>query len=218
MAYAANFQTLHLKLSRKIFDSVAAIQTDGVKVSAAQRSDYLNRANKFIQLFFMGYDKTPTKSITQDYLSGLVKANMFTFSTDGTSLQSDVSFILSAEYYVDATHRYVLPWVEASASFEMLDKRKPYTKNAYLLLGGKIYGFYNNAWLAAGTGYYYYIATDQSAATDGATDININSIWYDTLVDLAATYYFEDKGDLAFAEANKRRTELVLAVISGANS
>lgn len=217
MAYATNFQTLHLKLSRKIQDPVSSIATDGQKVSAALRSDYLNRANKYLQLFFMGYDKDPVRTLTQKYLSGIVKAQSFTFATAGTALASDFSFELACEYYVSASSRYTLPWIEPSANFDMLEQRKPFTKDAYTILGGRIYGYYNNALLTTGTGYYYYVATDQSSEADAATDININAIWYDTLVDLAASYWFEDKGDLAFSEANKRRTELVLAVISGAN-
>ena len=215
---SANFDALHLKLSRKIFDPVAAAATDGSEVTSALRTDYLNRANKFIQFFLYGFDKDPTRKLTQKLLSGLVSTQSITFAVGGDAVASDFSYALSCYYYTGATSLTIHPLMEVRPDQFVPAFRNAFIKDTFTIYGGSLYGMYNQSALTSGSGILYYIANDQRASSGDTSDIAIDAIWYESLVDLAATYHFEDKGKLDFAAAQEKRTQLVLAIINAAGS
>ena len=200
---SANFDSLHLKLSRKIFDPVAAAATDGVKVSSLLRTDYLNRANRFIQRLVWVTGKAG------DFLGGLITSVEITFSSSGVSVASDYSFPVALRKALSHPFVYRPPSQKAALD----GNYDPNEKTVFTVMGGKVYAYENGAILTSGTGYFFYLKSDQRASSGDSEDIAIDSLWYDTLVDIASSYYFEDRGEVKFAEADKQRELWVLSIV-----
>ena len=82
--------------------------------------------------------------------------------------------------------------------------------NAFAILGSTIYGFSGGAAIANGaTGTLYYIKTDARASNGDTNDITIDGIWFETVVNIAAAIYFEEKGDIDAAQGYLRRMGMV---------
>jgi hypothetical protein len=189
------FDGLHLKLARVIADPVASATSDGLQATSALRTDYLNRASLDIQNFFRVGDKTPDRSLTIQALQGLVKVQSVTaFVNTGFSVATDFSFGLWVDTSTPVRLYYTSP-----DHFTRIqgDPVKNY-ENCCTVYGNKLYGISGsktNAVLNAGTGSFYYISTDQRTQANDSTDIAIDSLWYTTLTDLAASYFFTDTGN-----------------------
>jgi len=93
----ARHENNHLKLSRKIDDPVAAIATNGSEVTASLRNDYLNEANKYIQLSVLamsGGNWVDRRDLVARYIPGLVTEATITWSSGSASLPSDYRYWL----------------------------------------------------------------------------------------------------------------------------
>ena len=203
------FDALHVKLARKLFDPVATASTDGAKVSSLLRTDYLNRANRFIQTTLLLVDKSG-KLIGQ-YLPGLVKTQTITWSSSGFTLPTDYTHWISCEH-IPADHVKLL-FRDPSRKIELDSGFNINDQNIFTIFGGKTYGYYNGSVLSGGTGTLYYLSSDQRSSAGDSADISIDSMWYDCLVDLAASFHFSDRGELSLEAGNIQRTKLVLQMI-----
>jgi hypothetical protein len=201
------FDELHLKLSRKVYDPVASASTDGSELTSALRTDYLNRASKFIQSLLW----TTKRDFVELYLSGLVKTQAFTFSSSGVAIASDFSFWLAAQK--DSPIRKLM-WIEPSRKIELDMAVNPSLTNVFTILAGKIYAYQQGVVLSSGAGTLYYVQNDQRTQAGDTSDISIDPLWYEVLIDLAASYHFSDKGKLDFEQASIQRTAMVLKNIS----
>jgi len=202
-----NFDNLHLYLSRKMQDPVAAAGTDGGVFTSAERTDYLNRANKFIQLVV--YEKG--RDFVDRFLPGLVKTQAITWASVGTSLETDYSQHLSCQYTL--TIPVLLRWVPPSRKIILDNDQNRNIDAAYTILASKIYGYYNYAQLTSGSGVLYYLSNDTRASNGDTNDISIDALWYDTLVDLAASFAHADRGNQQFSDMNAQRIKMVLAIL-----
>jgi hypothetical protein len=204
---SANHDANHLKLSRKIGDAVAAAATNGTVVTSAQRNDYLNRANTMIQLFFK------RRGDAENHLGELVGVADITFSS--AALPSDYSFDLRL-YKIDASlarKNIICHWVAPSVIPMVLNREAQDYKNCYTIRGTTVETYIDFLLLSSGTGKFYYIKNDQRASAGDSADILVSSLWYDTIVDIAALYFFLDKGQIEFQKAEERMRELILAVV-----
>ena len=198
------FDNLHLYLSRKIQDPVSAAGDSGT-ASTSDRTDYLNRANRFIQTVLWTKDLGPDFPIISKYLQGLIGASSFTFSTSGTAIPSDYSYPL----WVDGTQR--LFFKEPSWWSRVLSDDARMYHSMFTVFTNKVYATYGGAALSSGTGVLYYVKSDQRASNGDSADIGIDSIWYDVLVALAASFYFQDRGNTQFVVQDPAK--LVLSVV-----
>ena len=207
---SANFDELHLRLARKIFDypSTAVPPGTGVKVSAALRTDYLNRANKQIQ--FMVW--TAGKAKVNEYLRGLVKTAPVTMASGSGILPVDFSFRLS--FQKASGKRF--DWVEPERKADLDINANPNQTSAYTILGNLIYAYEDGAAIADGDHVLYYIGSDQRSHADDDDDIAIDALWYEVLVDLAAAYHFEDRMEFEMANAQLSRVRIFTQSILGA--
>jgi hypothetical protein len=210
------FDALHLKLSRKLTDPVAAAATDGGEVSSALRTDYLNRANKFIQMLLW----TTKPDLFETYLQGLIATSSITFASAGAALPSDFSYAITLQQ--DSPVRK-LKWFEPSRKIELdmatvSANSNPFFSNCFTILGNKIYAYQAGTILSSGTGTFYYIKNDQRASSGDSSDIMIDAIWHETLVDLAASYHYSDKKEITLQKASEDRATLVLGVIGKQNA
>ena len=205
----ANFDDLSVKLSRKLFDPVAASTTNGAKITAALRTDYLNRANSFIQTTLLASIKGGDYTVVGQWLAGLIKVQSVTWASGGTTVATDYVHWISVEH-VPTTGRVRLLWRDPSRKMELDQAFNPNDKNCFTILGGKIYGYFGGAQLTTGTGNLYYLFNDTGAT--GAA-ILLDPIWHETLIDLAASFHFGDKGDLPFVQANTQRAAMVMSVL-----
>lgn len=201
---SANFDSLHLYLSRKLQDAVGAAGTDGDVYTSAVRTDYLNRANHFIQLIVWKQGR----DFVDRFLSGLVKTQSITFASGGTSLNSDYQQHLSCAYGT-----YLLTWVEPSRKILLDNDQNRNLDRAYTIMGGKVYGYYNFAQLTTGTGTLYYMQNDTRASNGDSSDISIDALWYDTLVDIASSFAHDDRGNSDLAKADAQRVQMVMSVL-----
>ena len=203
------FDALHLKLSRKILDPVAAAATDGGEVTQALRTDYLNRANKFIQMYMW----LNRRSLVDVYLQGLIKSQAIAaFQTAGVAVATDYSYWLTLKANSPAQ---IFEWMEPARTFILDMNANPNLANVFTIYGGKIFAYQSGAVLNTGAGTLFYIGNDQRASNGDTADIAIDPIWYEPIVDIAASYHFEDKGALDFAQANLKRASIILAAIGG---
>jgi hypothetical protein len=201
----ANFDDIHMKLARKLFDPVATSATNGVKVTALLRTDYLNRANSFIQTTLLASIKNGDYSVIGQWLAGLVKVQTPTWASGGTTVATDYV------HWISCVHSGTrLLWRDPSRKLELDNAFNPSDKNCFTIFGGKIYAYYNAAQLTTGTGSLYYLFNDTGAT--GAA-ILLDPVWHETLIDLAASFYFSDKGDLPFVQANTQRAAMVMSVL-----
>ena len=205
------FDGLHLKLARKLVDPVAAAGTDGQEVTQALRTDYLNRANKFIQMLLW----TNKPGLFETYLQGLIASSTISFSSSGAALPADYSYYVSLQQNSPVRK---LKWFEPSRKIELdmavvSGASNPFYSNCFTILGNKIYAYQSGAILNTGTGTFYYIKNDQRANNGDTNDISIDPIWYETLVDLAASYHYSDKKEISLQKASEDRATLVLGVI-----
>jgi hypothetical protein len=205
---SANHDNNHILLSRKIGDPVAAAATSGKGVTSALRNDYLNRANKQIQLFFKN------RPDREDWLSGLVTVLNVTFGT--TTIPSNYSYDLRA-YKDDADSilrkNIILHRVEPSMIPMVINREAQDFKNCYTIRGTSIIAYSNFTALSSGSGSLYYIKNDYRASAGDTADIGINAIWYETVVDVAALYHYIDKGEIEFQKAEERMKDLIMAVV-----
>jgi len=193
----------HLKLSRKIFDSVGSAATDGV-VTSALRNDYLNRANTFVQLFFRN------RPDAENYLTGLVGVHTIS-DWSVAALPTDYSFHLRRATKNGTVDRrdIILPFVEPSIIPMVINRESQDYKNCFTVRGTSLYGYEDFSLIASGTGELYYIRNDQRTSAGDSSDILIDFMWHDALVDIAALYHFLDKGEIEFQKAEERMRELI---------
>lgn len=206
---SANHDANHLRLSRIIDDPVTVASTDGNEVTSLLRNDYLNKANRFIQLTLLslGGDHN-RKDIVERFIPGLKKLQSFTWASGGTALASDYQFWL--ECY-DTTTPTILTWHPSKQ--ELDTDVNPNIGNAFTILAGSIYGYISGVQLTSGaTGRLYYIQNDQRASAADSADIAIDSMWFDPLVDLAASFYYEDKGEQS---SHLQRLQIILGSLKG---
>lgn len=188
------FDALHLKLARLVDDPVAAAATNGSELTSALRTEYLNRANKYIQsvIWPMG------RQVVEKYLRGLVAVSGTAFSSGTRTLPTDYSYWLALYKYGTYDHAM---WVDPSqVTAGLLANRNPDITVAFTIYGGSIYAYDLAVAISDAAHAFWYVKNDQMTSSGNATDISIDSIWYDTLVDLAAAYHFAEKGDAPKAE------------------
>lgn len=204
-----NFDGLHLYLSRKVQDPVAAAATDGSVLSSAMRTDYLNRANNFIQMVV----QQAGREYVNRFLNGLVKTQAIVWAAAGTSLATDYKQYLSCQYTPSVGNPVLLRFVGPSWKIVLDNDQNRNYDAAYTILDGKIYGYYNFSQLATGNGVLYYMRSDSRASNGDTLDIAIDSLWYDTIVDLAASFAHEDRGNVDFAQMNSKRISMVMNIL-----
>jgi hypothetical protein len=198
----------HLRLSRKIADPVAAAATDGSEVSSALRNDYLNKASNFIQLYF----KT-NRLLAQLWIPGLIDSASVTFSSSGASTPSDYSYWISLKRGTNSVGSFTYFPPDKKSFF---DDQLGWNSIAagFTELGGKIYAYQDNIPITSGTGTLIYVKTDVRANAGDTADIAIDKIWHDIIVDIAATYHFEDKTETTHAAQQEKRVAIILGVIN----
>jgi hypothetical protein len=206
---AANFSNLHLYLSRKLQDPVAVATVDGGRYTSDMRTDYLNRGNNFIQLVVW----QAGREYVDRYLNGLVATQAVVWDVAGTTLATDYKQHLSCQYTPTTGNPILLRFVPSSRKILLDNDQNRNFAEAFTILGGKIYGYYNYSQLATGNGVLYYMKSDVRVASTDATDISIDSLWYDTVVDLAASFAHEDQGNGEQASMNQARTKMVLNIL-----
>jgi hypothetical protein len=201
------FNALHLKLARKIFDPVATAATDGQKVTSLLRTDYLNRANKQIQLMIWsaGHDKV------NDYLQGLITLTVVDMLGGVGDLPLDFSFRLA--FQKTAGGRF--EWVEPERWADIENANNPNDTAVWTIIGSEIKAWENGAAITDGLHNFYYIKDDQRVLTTDDNDIAIDSLWHDVLVDLAASFHFEDRGEYQAALNQLSRVKSVVQSIIG---
>jgi hypothetical protein len=204
-----NFDNLHLYLARKLQDPVTLAATDGGPFSSAMRTDYLNRGNNFIQLVVW----QAGREYVDRYLNGLVTTQAVVWDAAGTTLATDYKQHLSCQYTPTTGNPILLRFVPSSRKILLDNDQNRNLAEAYTILGGKIYGYYNYSQLATGNGVLYYMKSDVRASNGDTLDVSIDSLWYDTLVDLAASFAHEDRGNGEQASMNQARTKMVLNIL-----
>jgi hypothetical protein len=206
---AANFSNLHLYLSRKLQDPVSVATADGVVFTSDIRTDYLNRGNNFIQLVVW----QAGREFVDRYLNGLVTTQAIVWDAAGTTLATDYKQHLSCQYTPTTGNPILLRFIPSSRKILLDNDQNRNLAEAYTILGGKIYGYYNYNQLATGNGVLYYMKSDVRTASTDVDDISIDSLWYDTMVDLAASFAHEDRGNGEQATMNQARTKMVLNIL-----
>jgi hypothetical protein len=190
---SANFDALHLRLSRKIDDPVAAAATDGSEVTQALRTDLLNRANRVIQnrvLTMAAGDWTQRRDVVMRYIPGLVTTQSITWASGSATLASDFS------YWVECRDSTAGLMTYHPSKAELDGNLNSNIDAAFAILGTSIYGYDNGSAIGNGaTGTLYYVKTDARASNGDTNDITIDGIWFDMVVDIAALLYHEEKGD-----------------------
>jgi hypothetical protein len=203
------FDALHLYLSRKLQDPVTAASSDGVPFSSLMRTDYLNRANNFIQLLVT----QAGREYVNRFLPGLITTQAVVWVTGGTSLATDYKQFLSCQYTPSTGNPVLLRYVGPSWKIVLDNDQNRNYDAAFTILDGKIYGYYNFAQLITGNGVLYYLKTDYRTSSGDTLDISIDPMWWDTLVDLAASFALEDRGNSDFAQMNTKRTAMVTSLM-----
>jgi hypothetical protein len=150
---AANFSNLHIYLSRKVQDPVTVATADGGVFTSTDRTDYLNRANNFIQLVTW----QSGRDYVDRYLNGLVSSQAIVWAAGGTALASDYKQHLSCQYTPTTGNPVLLRYVPASRKVLLDNDQNKNFDAAYTILAGEIYGYYNFAQLATGNGTLYYM-------------------------------------------------------------
>jgi len=204
-----NFDSLHLYLSRKLQDPVSAAGTDGGPFSSAMRTDYLNRANNFIQLAVLN---AGLEAVNR-FIPSLVSTQAIVWASAGTTLATDYKKNLSCQYTPTTGNPVLLKYVGPSWKIVLDNDQNRNYDAAYTILDGKIYGYYNFSQLATGNGTLYYLKSDNRASSGDSEDISIDELWWDTLVDLAASFAHEDRGNVDFAQMNTKRVQMVMSVM-----
>ena len=205
------YDSLHLKLSRKLTDPVSVATADGGEVSSALRTDYLNRANRFIQMLLW----TSKPDQIETYLQGLIGTAPVTFSASGVALPADYSYYLSLQANSPVRK---LKWFEPSRRTELdmattPSANNPYYSNCFTIMGNLIYAYQQGTILSSGSGTLYYIKNDQRLAANDTLDISIDPIWHETLIDLAASFHYGDKKESTLEKMNSDRASMVLGVL-----
>lgn len=210
---SSNHDNNHILLSRKIGDPVASAGTNGNVVTSALRNDYLNRANKFIQMFFRG------RPDVEVWLQGLIGTGTVTaFSSSGFSISgiTDYSYFLTCtKDGATSTKDVVLKYVEPSRKTALDNGLNLNNQDVFTVLGGKLYAYEKGAVLSSGAGKLKYIKTDYKASAAASSDIEIDALWFEPLVEIAALYHSLDKGELDFAAAYKAQRDIILAIVGG---
>lgn len=206
---SANFGELHLYLSRKLQDPVTLAATDGGIATSAMRTDYLNRANNFIQMVV----QQAGRDYVDRFLNGLVDTQAIVWAATGTALATDYRQHLSCQYTPATGNPVLLRFVGPSRKIVLDNDQNRNYDAAYTILEGKIYGYYNFSQLATGNGVLYYLKSDVRASYNDTYDISIDSLWYDTIVDIAASFAHEDRGNVDFAQMNSKRISMVMNIL-----
>ena len=184
---SANFDALHLKLSRSIADPVAVAATDGDEATSALRTDYLNRANSMVQQIVLSMGNEAVNRL----IPGLVTTDATATSGGSKSLPSDYSHHLAAQKASGAR----MTWVPPEAKADLDVNANPNLTLAYTVVGGSVYMYEDGTTIANGAHVLYYVKNDQRAQAGDSADIDIDNRWYSVLVDYAAHLFYGDKGD-----------------------
>lgn len=196
-----NLDILHLRFSRSVEDPVGSASSAGNQFSVVQREDYINRAINFLTSMMyhvVGMNKA------REVLQSMETTQAVTFSSSGVAVASD---------YADMPTSLIKSGSTSIFSYytrkdELDNNVNPNISAAYVISGNKIYAYESGTILNSGSGTFYYIRKD--AGVQGTTDINISSKYWDALVDIAATYAFEESGDMASAQARASRVKFLL--------
>jgi hypothetical protein len=209
------FDDLHLKLARTIGDvSVGAATLDGEKLQSALRSDFLNRASAFIAQRVWQKSRIMPGAV-DIYLQGLIKTQEFTFATAGTAVASDYVYPVSCQK--EATGSQVRPtvlrWFDGSRKNEVDAKVWLYDDSVFTVLAGNIYGYIDGTQLDAVDGTLYYVKSEPKTAGD-TTDITIDPVWHDRMVEIATTYFDQRTGKVTPDAAEAARAAIVDSVLT----
>ena len=208
---SANFDNLHVLLSRKIKDPIASGSelNDGVEISSTLRTDYLNRANKFIQLAVW---QIGGNLFVSKYLSGLKKTQSFTWATAGVTVASDYHYWLEAQE--DGPPVIILTYHPSLLELDAFIN--PNLADAFTIDAGKtIIGFNATARLnTPDTGKMFYIGNDTRAQAQDTNDITIDPLWFDSVVEIAASFHLEEKDELQSAVAIITRWKIISTILA----
>jgi len=67
--------------------------------------------------------------------------------------------------------------------------------------------------LTSGSGTLYYMKSDVRVSNGDTNDISIDHIWYDVIVDVAASFALDDRGNSDLAKSDVLRIQMVLGVM-----
>jgi hypothetical protein len=196
-----NLKEMHLRLSRRLQDAVAAETTDGKKVTAANRIDYINRAIKEMQrTLYLKLGEEQASKILQFHVSLMTcdwAAGLHLLPADDIGLPL---FLSSASYI----YTYY-PW-----KLELDRLTNSIYAYAWTISGGNIYGYENGA--AATTACtYYYLKKDEGIAD--TTDVAVTAIFYDLIVELAYADILQERGEITAQEWSQMKTNAYRGVI-----
>ena len=203
------FNALSVKLSRALQDP-AAYSTDGQRVTAANRLEFLNRANRYVQnvIWSMG------EEAVNRHLHGLIATNLTATTSGYKALPSDYSFWLGFQKLTGGRATYVHP----QAKPDLDSNANPNMTLCFTILGNYIYAYENGTTITNAAHPFYYIKNDQIAAYDGLTDIAIDLVWHDTIVDIATSFALTELGEADQANKYLSRSMEILQAIMKANN
>lgn len=201
------FNELHARFSRAIEDPITAAtaSTDG-DVSAASRSDYLNRAtNEFVQNAYalLGKDKARTA------LHDMIDTQSVAIASAGVAVEATYQNLPLDFIKTGSTAKYI--YFPNKSSLDTY--RNPHIDYAYVVEGGSIYVYENGSIINAGNGTLYHIGyrVDHTGLDTGGTgDTTLPVRLYDIVVELAVSLYYLDIGqdDKAVRERYKQMLAL----------
>jgi len=198
-----NLDILHLRFSRSVEDPVAAASSAGA-YSVAQREDYINRAiNDITSLIYSAVGMERSREILQS----METTQAITFASGGDDVAADYADMPTSLIKSGSASIFAL----STKKDELDNNVNPNITAAYVISGNKLYAYESGVILNSGTGTFYYLRKD--AGVQGTTDINISSRFWDSVIDLATIYAFEESGELTSASARADRVKMILNLI-----
>ena len=172
-----NFDIIHLRFARRMRDPAATGGTAGKVYTVANRSDYLNRANKILQ--FQKFQKLGRDGV-REQLQTLVTTHALTFAGAGIAVEAAYNNIPLAVSKASSTNLYRY-WPRREEITLNLNPDLPYL---FTVENNTLYVYESGELVASGTGSFYYIKKDE-ITEGGATDIALPEVFWDELVDIA---------------------------------
>lgn len=202
------FNTLHLKLSRRLRDAVSAAVDDGLEFSSTLRTDYLNQAVN--HLIFQVYHADPslTKSWAREKLQSVMKVQAIAFSSSGVAVASDYGDMAITVTKMGSQKIFAFH----PRKSELDTNVNPNLNAAFVVEADKLYVYEDGVVLNAGTGTFWYLPRITGAV--GGT-IALSEQFEDTVVDIAVTYALSDKNKLDQAQAFIQRANAIINQVRG---
>jgi len=191
-----SWDILHLRFASSIRDAVTAATVDGSELTVADRDGYLNYGyTKYINLLGINNPDAMDEIIPEllSIQSVITTAGVITRPND-------------FGYYVDMASPnagVVITKVDATEWLNILGtstlQSPPSSSNIYVIQTGSLF----NMLPADTTGSFYlaYIVAQGTITQGGSTDILLNEINFEPVIQLARAQYYRDKQEFPLAQA-----------------